>query len=67
MKQYVERMHKEKEELERKIKKAKAVIEIVPFGMDKKQILLLAEQVKAMEQYLSVLNERIEYENAKDK
>ena len=66
MKQYVERMYTEKEDLERKIKKAKAVIEIVPFGMDKTQIMLLAEQVKAMEQYLSVLNERIAYESKKD-
>lgn len=36
-----------------------------PFGMDKHQVILLAEQVKAMDVYLGCLIDRIEYEEKK--
>ncbi len=66
MKQYVEKMLREKEDLEGKIKRAKKAIESDPFDMDKTQKLLLAAQVKHMESYLDVLKERIEYEKNKE-
>ncbi len=66
MKQYVERMKIEREDLTGKIKRAKKVVENVPFGMDKTQVLLLAEQIKAMEVYLNCLDERMKYEEEKD-
>lgn len=65
MRKYLERMLEEKKDLEGKIKKAKKTIENNPFGMDKHQVILLAEQVKAMEVYLGCLIDRIEYEEKK--
>jgi hypothetical protein len=66
MKLYVERMKAERENLEGKIKRAKKIVENVPYGMDKTQILLLVEQIKAMEVYLNCLDERMKYEEEKD-
>ena len=63
MKQYVERMVREKEDLEGKIKKAKAALEKRPFDMTDIGFELLTKQVEAMESYLNVLNQRIEYES----
>ena len=60
MKQYVERMIHEKEELEKKLTKAKAALEIPPYGMDAENKRLLGKQVGHMEQYLDVLKKRIE-------
>lgn len=65
MQYYLERMIREKEELEGKIKRAKKAIESPPYGMDKNQIALLVKQVKAMEDYLNWLTERIEYDTHK--
>ena len=65
MQQYLERMIKEKEDLEGKIKRAKKAIENPPYGMDKTQSALLVKQVKAMEEYLACLTERIEYDTHK--
>lgn len=65
MQEYVKRMEQEKDDLMGKIKKAKKIIENVPYGMDKHQIILLAEQIKAMDSYLNCLNERLKYENIK--
>ena len=65
MQHYLERMVKEKEDLEGKIKRAKKAIENPPYGMDKTQSALLVKQVKAMEEYLNILNQRIEYELGK--
>lgn len=62
MRHYVERMLTEKKDLEDKIKKAKKAVESNPYDMDKTQKLLLAEQIKYMESYLDMLNQRIEYE-----
>lgn len=66
MRQYVEKMIREKEDLEGKINRARKAIADKPYGMDKHQTLLLAEQVKAMEVYFAVLKERIEYERKKE-
>lgn len=63
MKQYVERMVREKEDLEGKIKKAKAALEKRPFDMTDIGFELLTKQVEAMKSYLNVLNQRIEYES----
>lgn len=62
MQLYIKRMITEKNDLQAKIKKANCLLANVPFGMNKKQVLLLAEQVKAMEIYLACLNERLKYE-----
>ena len=63
MKQYVERMVRERGDLEGKIKRAKAALEKRPFDMTETGTELLQEQVKAMEQYLFVLNQRVTYES----
>lgn len=65
MQQYLERMIREKQDLECKIKRAKKAIENPPYGMDKTQTTLLVKQVKAMEEYLACLTERIEYDTHK--
>lgn len=61
MQQYLERMIREKEDLEGKIKRAKKAIKNPPYGMDKTQHALLVKQVTAMEVYLDCLTERIGY------
>lgn len=63
MKQYVERMVRKKDDLAGKIKKAKAALEKRPFDMTDTGFELLKKQVEAMETYLGVLNQRIEYES----
>lgn len=65
MKQYVERMVKEKEDLAGKIKKAKAALEKRPYDMTDTGFELLKAQVKAMEAYQTALKERLEYESGK--
>ena len=65
MQNYVTRMMQEKEDLQGKIKRAKKVIENIPFGMDKTQIMLLGKQIKIMEEYLDCLSERLVYEENK--
>ena len=60
MKLYVERMIKERDDLKGKIKKAKAALENNPFDMTETGKELLTEQVKSMESYLAILNQRIE-------
>ncbi len=64
MKKFVERMMTERADLEGKIKRAKSAIENPPYGSCKESIMLLCEQVKAMESYLSWLTERIKFEGA---
>lgn len=63
MQLYVERMIKERDDLKGKIRKAKAALENKPFDMTEIGEELLTEQVKAMESYLNILNQRIEYES----
>lgn len=65
MQKYVEKMIIEKKDLESKIKRAENVIENPPYGTDKTGMLLLAEQVKAMKEYLSCLNSRLIHEQGK--
>ena len=65
MQHYHEKMVTEKEDLEGKIKRAKKAIKNPPYGMDKTQTTLLVKQVKAMEEYLACLTERIEYDTHK--
>ena len=63
MKLYVERMIKERDDLKGRIKKAKAALENNPFDTTETGKELLTEQVKSMESYLAILNQRIEYES----
>ncbi len=63
MKLYVERMIKERDDLKGKIKKAKDAIENNPFDMTDTGKALLSMQVRAMDNYLAILNRRIEYES----
>lgn len=60
MTQHLEKMKREKADLEGKIKKAVKAVEQPPYGMGKNQIMLLAEQIKYMQGYLECLNARIE-------
>lgn len=62
MRKYVERMEQERKDVLSKISKAKKVIADPPFDIDKHQVLLLAKQVKVMDEYVSCLDERLEYE-----
>ena len=62
MQNFVKKMITEKTELEGKIKRARAAIENPPFGSTKESIMLLGEQIKAMESYHYWLSERITYE-----
>lgn len=65
MQEYVKRMITEKTDLEGKIKKAKKAVENPPFGSDTEGLNLLETQIGFMEQYLDVLERRIEHEGAK--
>lgn len=66
MQKYIERMITERNELNGRINRAKKAVEVPPYGSDKKGILLLAEQIKAMQEYERILAERIEYEEKKN-
>lgn len=66
MQNYIERMITEKKELDGRINKAKKAVECPPYGSDKHGLLLLAEQVKAMQEYSKILSERIDYEVKKN-
>lgn len=65
MQEFVKRMITEQTDLKGKIKKAKKAVENPPFGADAEAIRMLAEQLKAMENYLYWLSERIAYEENK--
>lgn len=60
MQEFVKRMITERDELNGKIKKAKKAVENPPYGTDQEDINLLETQVGYMEQYLDVLNRRIQ-------
>lgn len=60
MPDYIKRMLQEKEDLEGKIKRAKKAVENPPYGMDLEGKNLLETQIGYMEQYLDVLNLRIQ-------
>ncbi len=65
MQEFIKRMYTERDDLKGKIKKAKNAIDNPPYGSDSEGLRMLAEQVKAMENYLYWLSERIEYEEKK--
>lgn len=65
MQKFVERMIEERKELVGKIKKAENAITNNPFGVDKEDIELLTNQVKAMKEYLVWLEKRLEKEGVK--
>lgn len=66
MQDYLKRMLIEKKDLDGKIKRAKKAVAQPPFGMNKTQIMMLAEQVKYMCSYRECLAERIDYEKEKN-
>ena len=66
MKQYVERMIREKDDLDSKIKRAKQTIQNNPYDMDKTSKMMLAEQIKYMDSYSNCLADRIQYEMNKE-
>lgn len=67
MQQYLEKMIREQEELAGRIRRAEKAIACEPFGMDKTQTLLLAEQIKAMHAYFDTLSQRIDYDKNKNR
>ena len=66
MKKFVEKMIVERDDLIGKIKRGKAAVANPPFGMDKEGLMMLGEQVKAMEQYLYWLKERLKSVGVKE-
>lgn len=62
MQEYLKRMFSERNELLGRIKKAEKAVANPPFGSDAEGIRMLAEQIKAMKNYLFWLEERIEHE-----
>lgn len=60
MELHVKRMLVEKEDLDGKIKRVKALILTNPYGLSTNEKSLLQEQVGYMEQYREVLDKRIE-------
>ena len=66
MQKYIERMITEKNDLSGKIKRAESAVLNPPYGSDKQGLLLLAEQIKAMQEYSKILSERIDYEVKKN-
>ena len=65
MKEYVKRMITERDDLKGKISKAKKALENPPYGSDQTGLNLLETQLGYMEQYLEVLNKRIDYEGGR--
>ena len=65
MQEFVKRMLIERDDLKGKIKKAKKAVENPPFGSSADGMRMLGEQIKAMEQYLYWLEERISLEENK--
>ena len=61
MQEFIKRMLTERDDLKGKISRAKKAVENPPFGADAKSIDLLKAQIKPMEEYLSILEQRIEY------
>lgn len=67
MLQYIKKMITEKEDLEGRIKKAKAALNNADIKLNEKQKELLSNQIDAMKNYLHFLNVRIEYETKGNK
>ncbi len=67
MREYITRMLNEKNDLESKLKKAKAALLNPPYGSDEEGLNLLNTQVGYMEHYLDVLELRIQHEERKSR
>jgi len=61
MSEFIKRMLTERDDLKGKISRAKKAVENPPFGADAKSMDLLKAQIKPMEEYLNILEQRIEY------
>lgn len=59
MQQFVEKMVKERDELNAKIKKLGAAANNPPFGVNEEKLDLIKRQLTAMNQYLDCLNKRL--------
>lgn len=62
MELYLKRMLTEKDDLESKIRKAKAALTNQHIHLDKTQNMLLEKQIAHMQDYATILNARINYE-----
>lgn len=65
MKEYINRMKAEKEELENRITKSVKLLQNPPYDMDDFGLHLLSKQIDAMKVYNDILSERIKYEVGK--
>ena len=65
MKQYIEKMKVENEELGNRINKAIKLLQNPPYDIDDFGLHLLSKQIDAMKVYKEVLEERIKYEGGK--
>ena len=65
MQKYIERMKVEAEELDSRIKKARAALAEPPYGIDAEGLRLLGLQISAMESYSVILHQRIKHEVSK--
>jgi len=59
---YLKRMYKEEEKLQKKIYAGDYAATENPFGLDSEQIELLREQLRAMTAYIDALRQRIAYD-----
>ena len=65
MQEFIKRMISERDDLKGKISRAKKAVENPPLGSDATSINLLESQIKPMEEYLTILEKRIEYEGGR--
>ena len=65
MQQFIKKMITERDDLKGKISRDKKALENPPYGSDQEGLSLLETQVGFMEQYLNVLERRIDYEVGK--
>ena len=65
MKQYIEKMKAENEELGNRINRAIKVLQNPPYDIDDFGLHLLSKQIDAMKVYKEILEERIKYEGGK--
>ena len=63
MQEYIKRMITERDDLKGKISKNKKIVDNPPYGSDAKSMDLLKAQIKPMEEYFSILEQRIAYAN----
>lgn len=66
MQQYVERMIREKEDLDGKIKRAERAVTDKPFNLTKEEEEMLRKQIEYMKGYAGVLDDRIGYAKNKE-